>query len=512
MQRLQPIPGLTISEETTVDHLRTILNSCSSDPFCRTLLQMARDADEPLYLAGGAIRDLLAGREVSDWDFTGTAAMQFAHSFAQANATGAIVLHEDQPTARVAVWDEKSRRHTIFDFCQLRGQSIQDDLAARDFSINAIACNMTEPEIVDPLGGGEDLHNGIIRALGAENLAADPLRCLRAYRLMAELGFTIEPQTRAWIRQCAAGLDDVAGQRIGYELRKLLYPPRVSETLAAMDEDRLLAVVFPELEEGRDMPQPAMHHLNVRDHILESVAQMEALIIDPTGALPASFEQLEEYLTRTDVPPMLLMAALLHDIGKPRCFTRDETGRIRFKGHGEVGAEMARKILRRFAWPKELRRTVAVFVHHHLRPLLLAAMHQDGEVEDEHTESTITMSALRRLFRLVEPHVPGFAALAIADSRAAMGPAVTPQYQTEVELILDDMVRRYFEYQGKQKEARQPLLTGKDLIAAGYEPGPLFSEILEAVQDAHADGEISSTQQALELARRVAQHHGIAPR
>jgi len=484
---------------------------CSADPFCRMLVQMAQDAAEPLYLVGGAVRDMVLGRPMRDWDFAGTGAMELAASFAKVNATGVVVLHEDQPTARVAVWDENSQCHAIFDFSQLRRDSIQDDLAARDFSINAIAYNLAEPELIDPLGGMDDIRSGIIRALGQDNLRADPLRCLRSYRLAAELGFTIEARTREWIRPLAPELSKIAGQRIGYELRKLLYPPRVSETLATMDEDGVLAVVFPELEEGRDMPQPAMHHLNVRDHILASVAEMEKLIIDPTDALPASHDELEEYLTRTDVPPMLLMAALVHDIGKPRCFTRDDTGRIRFKGHGEVGAEMARQILQRFAWPKELHRTVAVFVHYHLRPLLLAAMHQDGEVEDEHTEGTITMSALRRLFRLVEPHVLGFAALAIADSRAAMGPAVTPQYQTEIEFILDDMVRRYFEYQREQKDAGQPLLTGKDLIAAGYEPGPLFSEILNAVEDAHMDGEINTKEQALELARRVAQHHGIAP-
>ena len=494
-----------------MDILQSIISSCDADPFCRMLLQMAPDAAEPIYLAGGAIRDLLAGREVADWDFTGAGAMQMAHQFAQANATGVISLHEDQPTARVAVWDDNSQCHATFDFCQLRGDTIRDDLAARDFSINAIACNMTALEILDPLEGIEDLRNRIIRTPAAENLAADPLRCLRAYRFMAQLGFTIEPQTRAWIRQYAVGLNDIAGQRIGYELRKLLYPPRVSETMAAMDEDAVLAVILPELEEGRDMPQPAMHHLNVREHILESVAQMEALIIDPTGALPASLNQLENYLTRIDVPPMLLMGALLHDIGKPRCFSRDDTDRIRFKGHGEVGAEMARQILQRFAWPKRMRHTITVFVHHHLRPLLLAAMHQDGEVEDEHTESTITMSALRRLFRLVEGHVLGFAALAIADSRAAMGPAATPRYQTEVEFILDDMVRRYFEYQREQKEPHRPLLTGNDLIAAGYEPGPLFSEILEVVADAHADGDIHTRQEALQVARRVAKNHGFTP-
>ncbi len=293
-------------------------------------------------------------------------------------------------------------------------------------------------------------------------------------------------------------------------MHKLFYPPRVAETLDMMDQDGVLAVILPELEEGCDMPQPSLHHLDVRDHILASVAEMEKLIMDPTGALAASHDELEEYLTRCEIPPMLLMAALLHDIGKPRCFTQDEDGRIRFKGHGKVGAQVAREILGRFAWSMEVRRTVASFTHHHLRPLELAGRGQDGIIEQEHSEQFVTMSAIRRLFREVEPHELGLMLLAIADSRAAMGPAATPQYQTEIELILDDMLRRYLDY--KKQQAREPLLTGKDLIAAGYEPGAIFGEILRAVEDAHMDGEITTKEQALELARRVAQYHGIAPR
>ncbi len=185
--------------------LRRIMRRCSADPFCRMLVQMAQDAAEPLYLVGGALRDMLLGRPVRDWDFAGAGAMEFAAKFADAQASKVIVLHEEQPTARVplrparslAKGGEDDEAYTLFDFCHLRSNSIEEDLAARDFSINAIAYNLAEPELIDPLGGIDDIRSSIIRALGQENLRADPLRCLRAYRLAAELGFTIEERTRA---------------------------------------------------------------------------------------------------------------------------------------------------------------------------------------------------------------------------------------------------------------------------------------------------------------------------
>ncbi len=489
--------------------LDRLVRYCNAAPACRALVQLAQDVSAPLYLVGGAVRDLLLGRPLRDWDFAGRTAMEFARKFAEAQSSKVIMLHEDQPTARVPVGQGEGGC-TLLDFCDLRADGIESDLAARDFSINAIAYDLAEPELIDPLGGVDDIRAGIIRALGHDNLHADPLRCLRAYRLAAELGFTIAERTREWIRALAPELSEVAGQRIGDELYKLLYPPRVSETIAMMDQDGVLAVILPELEEGRGMPQPSLHHLDVRAHSLAAVTEMEKLIIDPTGALPGSHDELEEYLTRTEVPPLLLMAALLHDIGKPRCFTREAGGRIRFKGHGKVGAAMVREMLRRFAWPAEVRRTVAAFTQHHLRPLELAGRGQDGVIEQEHSEQFVTMSAIRRLFREVEPHELGLVVLAIADSRAATGPAATPQHQTEVEFILDDMLHRYLAYQ--QQQAREPLLTGQDLIAAGYQPGPLFSEMLRAVEDARTDGEVRTKQQALELARRVAQDHGIPPR
>ncbi|MFO7947540.1 MAG: HD domain-containing protein [Armatimonadota bacterium] len=484
-----------------MDDVRRVLSTLSHNPLCIAVAQLARSLDEPLYIVGGAVRDLLLGHPVADWDFAGPGAMDVAAKFAENNDARVVTLHEDQPTARVPV-HVGDDEYELYDFCELRGDALEDDLRKRDFTINAIAYDLRDPALIDPLGGIQDIRDNLIRAVNHENLQADPLRCLRAYRFHSQIGFEIDPQSRQWIRGVAPRLQDMAGQRIGSELYGLMYPPRVAETLELMDEDGVLAHVLPEIEEGRDMPQPSFHHLNVRDHILETARQMERLILDPTDALPASYRRLEEYLMGDEIPPMLIMAALMHDIGKPRTFSRGEDGRIHFYEHHSQSAQMAQEILTRFAWPTEVRQPVVSFAEQHMRPFDLAGRGQDGEVEDEHTEAFITMSAIRRMFREVAPHELGLVMLALADSRACRGPAVSAQYQLEVELILDDMVYRYYEYRRKQRY--QPLLTGQDLIKAGYEPGPIFSEILEAVKDAHISNEIDTKDQALEIARRIA--------
>ncbi|MFP3902771.1 MAG: CCA tRNA nucleotidyltransferase [Armatimonadota bacterium] len=491
-----------------MNDVKKVLSTLSHNPLCIEVTELARSLDAPLYIVGGAVRDLLIGYPVKDWDFAGPAAMELAAKFAETNDARVVTLHEDQPTARVPVrvGDDE---YELYDFCELRGDDLEEDLQQRDFTINAIACDLHDPALIDPLGGIEDLRSRLIRAVHRENLQSDPLRCLRAYRFYSQLGFEIEPQTREWIRDLAPELRRVAGQRIGSELYQLMYPPRVAGTLDFMDEDGILAQVLPEIEEGRNMPQPSFHHLPVRAHIIETARQMERLILDPTGALPASYQRLEEYIVGEGIPPMLIMAALMHDIGKPRTFSQGEDGRIHFYEHHSQSAQMAQEILTRFAWPTEVRQPVVSFAEQHMRPFDLAGRGQDGEIEDEDTETFVTMSAIRRMFREVAPHELGLVLLALADSRACRGPAVSPEYQLEVELILDDMVYRYFEY--KRKQRYEPLLTGQDLIRAGYEPGPIFSEILEAVKDAHISDEIHTKEQALDIAREIARRHDIEP-
>lgn len=466
------------------------------------------DADEPLYVVGGALRDAFVGREPLDLDFAGPGAIEIARRFAAANRAHMVMLHETPPIARVPVYMPGATQAFILDFCALRAPTIEADLAARDFTINAVALNLYDFALLDPTGGLDDLRAGIVRAPGASAFAADPVRCVRAYRFCAALGFRLEEQTREWLRAAAPGIAHVEGQRVGDELLRLLDTARVGRTIREMDGDGVLSHLLPELEEGRAMDQPGFHHLSVHAHAIEALCAMEALLNGPETLLPRSAAIVGEYLRQPRVRPLLLMAALLHDVGKPACRTREPEGRIRFTGHPVVGATIAARILQRLAWPARIRDAVVALVAHHMRVFDLAGLAIDGDSAPDDIGRTISMGAIRRMFRQVHGHEPGLMLMALADSHASRGPAKHAGYDDALAIVCDQMLRGYIEYTTFQ--APEPLLTGRDLIAAGFAPGPIFSTLLQAVEDSRSEGNVSNKQQALDLARRLARERAGA--
>ena len=471
-------------------------------PVLEKVRALLTDADEPLYLVGGALRDACLGREPLDLDFAGPGAIEIARRFAAANRAHVVMLHELPPIARVPVYMPGATHAFILDFCGLRAPTIEADLAARDFSINAVALNLHDFALLDPTGGLDDLRAGIVRAAGASAFAADPVRCVRAYRFCAALDFHLEEQTREWLRAAAPGNAHVEGQRVGDELLRLLDARRVGRTIQEMDADGVLSHVLPELEEGRDMDQPGFHHLGVRAHAIEALSAMEAILNSPETLLPCSAAIVADYLRGPRARPLLLMAALLHDVGKPACHTREPEGRVRFTGHPAAGATIAARILQRLAWPARIRDGVVALVAHHMRVFDLAGLAIDGACAPDDIGRTISMGAIRRMFRQVHGHEAGLMLTALADSHASRGPAKRPGYDDALATVCDQMLRGYIEYTTLQ--APEPLLTGKDLIAAGFTPGPLFSALLQAVDESRSEGHVSNKQQALELARRLA--------
>jgi putative nucleotidyltransferase with HDIG domain len=479
-----------------------------ANPVLERVQALLCPADEPLYLVGGALRDAFVGRDPVDLDFAGPGAIEVARRFAANNRAHMVMLHELPPIARVPVYMPGASHAFILDFCGLRGPSIEADLAARDFTINALALDLSSFALLDPTGGLDDLHAGIVRAVGAAAFAADTVRCVRAYRFCAALDFRLEEQTRGWLRAAAGGIAHVEGQRVGDELLRLLDAPRVGRTIAEMDADGILSHVLPELEEGRDMDQPGFHHLSVQAHAIEALSSMEALLARPETLLPRSAAIVAEYLRRPRTRPLLLMAALLHDVGKPACHTREPEGRIRFTGHPSAGAAIAARILQRLAWPARIRDGVVALVAHHMRVFDLARLAIDGGRAADDIGRTISMGAIRRMFRQVHGHEPGLMLTALADSHASRGPAKSPGYDAALATVCDQMLRGYIEYTTVQ--APEPLLTGKDLIAEGFAPGPIFSALLQAVEDSRSEGRVSNRQQALDLARRLARERAGA--
>ena len=465
-----------------------------AEPAAGVVEQVARRLGQPFWLVGGAVRDALLGLPVADWDLAVPDAPAFAEALAEALALRLVVLHEDLPTYRLVLQPVDGAARQL-DLVQLRAPTIAADLAQRDLSIDSLAADPLTRQLVDPTGGLADLERGLIRTGALSNLRADPLRCLRVYRFHSQFGFALDPQTRQWVREVAPEIRRVAGERVGHELLLAFTPPRAAATLRLLDADALLSQIIPEIDPMRGVEQGRYHHLDVWGHTLDVVARLEEILLDPGQLLPRNEQIIRKYLARRHLPSMLLLTALLHDIGKPPCRHRDERGWWRFFDHDEAGAHMAGKIARRLALRRDDTQMLRTLIGNHLRPLQLAnqQLPQDGRPPRE-----ITLSALRRLFRDAHPDGIGLLLLSLADARGCRGPATTQAFYEGLPAVVDDMLARFLEY--KEQRAARPLIGGQDLLEAGYSPGPRFGEVLSAVEDAYADGVVQTRAQALALA------------
>ena len=451
-----------------------------------------------LFLVGGAVRDLLMGRECTDWDFiTLSGATATARRVAKATGGTLVPLHDDPQAIRVAVRAETGQQ-VYLDFAEPRGGTLETDLGARDLSINALAHDPATQTLIDLHDGVADLCHRRLRALSRENLCADPLRCLRVYRFYSQLGFTITGETSSWVREIGWMIASTAGERIGEEMMKLLQPPRAGAAIARMDADGLLGLLVPEIEPMRHLQQGRFHHLDVLGHTLLVIRELEKILQYPQRVLTRNRDAVAAW-SAPHKQPMLLLAALLHDIGKPVCRSLDEQGRLRFVGHDRVGAQTAEAVCRRWALSGAVRRGVRMLVRHHLWPILLANAHLRA-VKQGNTPPGA--KAIHRLFRRSAPDSIGLLLLALADIRACRGPASDGTHHPAVEQVLDEMLTRHREVEARLHEP--PLLTGHDLIRSGYTPGRIFKKLLDAVEEARLEGEIATREQALVLVRQLA--------
>jgi len=464
-------------------------------------IQRALQAAEvkELFLAGGAVRDILLERETADLDFVVPArALNLARKVAALLNTTLVVLDEPHDTGRV-VW----QGYTL-DFCGFRGgaRSIEEDLPLRDFTINAMAVRLDlgnqwqgNPQpLIDPLGGREDLALRRVRATGRESFRADPLRLLRAHRFCATLGFELEATTASWMAGDAELLGKVACERIGYELHQILSSPGAAGVARRMAADRTLDAVLPELTAGRGVRQPASHHLDVLGHCLEALEKMEEIFRDWERYFGKD-QAMGVYLSHQGRRAALRWAALLHDLGKP--VTRSFKGeRITFYNHDQVGRRVADELLRRFALGHGLRQQVAELVGYHMWPFHLANVRR--------RKGTITPRACLKLAKHAGPLLPGLFALAMADSLAGKG-------EEKPEVMEDELATLYREVMQIHRQVIQPvieanpLLSGHDLMETfGLSPGPLIGKLLRDLEAARVEGLVKSREEAFSwLAKRL---------
>ncbi|MCD6351152.1 MAG: HD domain-containing protein [Armatimonadetes bacterium] len=467
-----------------------------TDKLPRPLQRAVSQVPGPVYLVGGALRDLLAGRPVHDWDVLAGDARALADAVADACASHPIPFHPDPLTLRVPCNGD------TVDIVQGPPTGLKADLARRDFTVNAMAlelsCGETSCDVFDPFGGLKDLRAGLLRVVSARTFADDPARVARAYRLSAELGLRLTPTTEGLLESAGPLVAKTHPQRLGAEYLRLLDARYgVAAVVNRMRKHGLLKLLLPWADAMERVGRGGFHHLPVLGHTLEALSHADRLVAAPRWLFNSAAPWLEEALTRPRARCRLRAAVLFHDVGKPVAHGRRPDGGVTFYGHEELGAEAARELMRRWAWPKPLLRSVERLVRLHMRPLTLAraAVEWDRPVSDR---------ALRHLAKDAGEDLELLFLLAAADLLAAQGPASDPQAKLAMLRILDEMLSRSTRL-SQQHQARPRLLTGHDLMRElGLAPGPLLGRVLEAVEEAIEEGRVRTKDEALALAREAA--------
>jgi len=460
------------------------------------------------YLVGGFVRDALLGRDTVDIDIALAAdALEVAPGVATAFGGRYVLLDEVNRVGRVILpIEEATKGQWKLDFTTVKG-NIEQDLARRDFTIDAMAVDLRELaedyaaiQLIDPFHGRSDLEQGMIRAVTDTAFELDPLRLLRAVRLAAELGFSIDNETEPLIQRHCHLIANVAGERIREELLRLLAIPQ-SKLLPYLDELGLLTAMIPELNQTKGANQPKEHFWDVFDHSIETVvavdfvlrqggweyANDEVLTVVPWSAVLAHHFELEVSSGSTR-RSLLKLAALLHDIAKPQTKTIDEGGRIRFLGHAKEGAAMAVNILERLRFSGKEVRLVEIMVRYHLRP---------GQMSHNELPSR---RAIYRYFRDTGEAGIDILFLSLADHLATRGPQLNlAQWQEHAQMVEYILSQRF---QEETLVTPPKLIDGHDLINIfGISPGPKIGQLLEAVREAQAAGELTARQEALAYIR-----------
>ena len=439
----------------------------------RLIIETLRQHGFQAYLVGGCVRDVLLKRQPADYDVaTSATPAQVMEIFPDTYAVGAqfgvvlVPLPESQRESYTQNAPPKSKAVEVATFRSDLGysdgrrpdevrfsQDPREDVARRDFTINGMMLDPVSGEVLDFVGGQRDLNAGIIRAIGdpACRFAEDKLRMLRAVRFAARFDYTIEAETLAAIQRLAPEIQVVSRERVRDELTRMLTEGHPRRAFLLLDETGLLKKVLPEISALKGVQQPPEFH--------------------PEGDVFAHTLLLLENLPEP-CPSTLAWGALLHDVGKPATF-RVAPDRIRFDGHVEVGVKMAEQICERLRLSNHDTAQVLALVDNHMR---------FGHV------TRMKESTLKKFLRL-----PGFdehLALHRADSLASHRNLSTYEF----------LLKKLTEIP-PERIRPAALITGDDLIAAGYHPGPRFREILEAVEDLQLEGRLLSRDAAFEFVK-----------
>ena len=479
----------------------------------------------PVYLVGGAVRDALLGRPVHDLDFSLPGdgikiGRRIADTLSSAG-TGTILkadfypLDTERDTGRVIVSDEDGKR-MVMDFACFRGKDLESDLTGRDFTLNAIALKLGDYTIHDPLGGGMDLKEKLLRSCSTSAFTDDPVRILRGVRLAANFGFHILPETRTAMKEAAGLMEKVSPERVRDELFRILDGLLPGTCLRALDMLGVLDKILPELSALKGVEQIPPHIHEVWEHTLSVVKHLEDLFTalgpnynpETASDLLTSMLVLQIGRYRSQIGgefaksvtadrslrSLILLAALYHDIAKPQTKKADEEGQFHFWEHEQLGAEMLTERARFLALSNDEIERLAVIVRNHMRIHLLT-----NRLMDE--SKPPSRRAIYRFFRDTGPAGVEICLLTLADLQATYEQTLAQETWAAALEVVRMMLEAW--YEKKEEQVSPPaILDGNNLMRElGLKSGPTIGKLLEAIREAQAVGTISTRAEALSLAR-----------
>ena len=456
-----------------------------------------------VYLVGGAVRDILLSRPTHDLDFALTGdVLKLTRQLADRLKGAYFPLDEERDTARIVLINADGNRQ-ILDFAAIRGEDIEADLKGRDFTINAMAVPLDEPQVLfDPRGGRADLRARRLRACSVTSLKDDPLRILRGVRQAAAFNLKIVPETRQLMKNAAGSLPAVSAERMRDELFHILETPRPSASIRALQILGALPYVLPELQALKGVAQSPPHIWDVWEHTLNVLKNLEGLLsvlaVRPDPNKSANWTmglvsmrlgrfraQLNQHFAETSLNlnrsslGLMMLAALYHDIAKPSTRQIEAGGRIRFFEHDLQGARIAVKRGRALRLSNPELERLRLIVQHHMRPLFLA-----------NTGQTPSRKAIYRFFRDTGLAGVDICILSLADSLATYGPGLPQDLWADHLDVVRLLLESWWE-KPQESVAPVPLLDGYVLIDEfGLKPGPQIGILLELVREAQAAGEI----------------------
>lgn len=498
------------------------LRSCLiSLPFIKTIKDISDELDTKVYIAGGIVRDMIIRRlkgidsatnplkqfpgEVLDLDFIIKGdALLFGKKVGDAIGGSFFPLDEERSVSRVVVKKPEVRsqklevhEEIILDFSRIRGNSIEDDLRIRDFTVNSIALSLDNLfsnsglELIDPSGGVDDIKKRIIKVYDKSALDDDPLRMLRAVRFESRLDFAMDGTLETFIKEGGYRLKSSAGERVRSELFNILSCKSSHRYIQKLKDLCLLKEIIYESEFMENLEQESHHRYLLWEHSLNTLKALEVLLENIRRIFPDRHPGIDELLSmllehKISYREVLKLSAILHDAGKPQVKIVDEQGEPGFINHEKFSAEIGENLCQRLKLGNNTCRIMSSIIRNHMRPIVLSR------------KRDITNREIFIFFRDTQKEGVLICLLSIADIHATRGSGIFDDIADDIEGLARRMLDFYFENFITQMNS--PLITGNEIMEIlGLQSGPEIGAILKEIGEYRAEGIITDKEDAIKF-------------